>query len=367
MLHIIVTEGLHNNMSADLSQGPSCPLPLAHHTQIIMGHGSGGQLSHDLITQVIQPYFKNPYLDDGDDSACIPLPAAPGTLALTTDSHLVSPLFFPGGDIGRLSVCGTVNDLAMVGATPLYLTLGLILEEGLDVALLQKVLASMSFAAQEAGIQIVAGDTKVVEKGKADQIFINTSGYGFIPAGRSIVSGRNARPGDAVILSGAIGDHGIAVMAARNDLAFETEIRSDVAPLNHITEAFFAARIPIHVMRDPTRGGLGTTLNEIAGQSRVSIRIQNSRIPIHENVQAACDMLGFDPLYVANEGKMIVIAPSQYSDSLLQILHQHQAGREASVIGSVEETMPGKVVLVTDYGSSRLVPLLSGEMLPRIC
>lgn len=354
-------------MSNDLANGPVCPVPLAHSEQIILGHGSGGQLTHQLIEQVFQPYLRSSFLEDGDDSASIPVDPSAGRIALTTDSHLVTPLFFPGGDIGRLSICGTVNDLAMIGARPLYLTAGFILEEGLSIDLLRKVLESMSQSAAEAGVQIVAGDTKVVEKGKADQIFINTSGYGIIPTGRPTVSGRNAQNGDAIIISGTIGDHGIAVMAARNDLAFETTIASDVTPLNPLTEALFEQDIPVHVLRDPTRGGLGTTLNEIARQSQASLHIHETRIPVRDNVRAACEMLGFDPLYVANEGKMIVIVPSGYADRTLSILRQFPAGKDAALIGSVESKLPGKVVLHTEYGSTRLVPMLSGELLPRIC
>ena len=255
----------------------------------------------------------------------------------------------------------------MIGARPQYLTAGFILEEGLSISLLRRVLESMSAAAKEAGVEIVAGDTKVVEKGKADQIFINTSGYGIIPTGRPSVSGRNAQPGDAILISGTIGDHGIAVMAARNDLAFETQIESDVAPLNALTEALFTENLPIHVLRDPTRGGLGTTLNEIARQSQVSLHIHETEIPVRDNVRAACEMLGFDPLYVANEGKMIVIVPAADAFRVLEILHKFQAGIQAARIGTVEASLPGKVVLHTEYGSTRLVPMLSGELLPRIC
>jgi hydrogenase expression/formation protein HypE len=352
---------------ADLSNGPVCPVPLPHNRQIILGHGSGGQLTHQLIKDVFQKYLRSPFLEQGDDSASIPLEPPAGRIALTTDSHIVTPLFFPGGDIGRLAVCGTVNDLVMVGARPLYLTAGFILEEGLEIELLEKVLASMADAASQAGVQIVTGDTKVVEKGKADLIFINTSGFGLIPDERAGISGNNARPGDAVILTGTIGDHGIAVMSARNDLAFETEISSDVAPMNGLAEALFAVNLPIHVLRDPTRGGLGTTLNEIARQSQVSIHIHEAQIPIHPNVQAACEMLGFDPLYVANEGKMIVIAPAESANLMVEILRKLPFGENAALIGEVETSHPGRVVMHTEYGSTRLVPMLSGELLPRIC
>lgn len=354
-------------MTNDIANGPVCPVPFSHSDQIILGHGSGGQLTQQLIEQVFHAYLRSPFLEDGDDSASIPIDPSAGRIALTTDSHLVTPLFFPGGDIGRLSICGTVNDLAMVGAKPLYLTAGFILEEGLSIDLLRRVLESMAQSAAEAGVQIVAGDTKVVEKGKADQIFINTSGFGIIPTGRPNISGKNAQPGDAIIITGSMGDHGIAVMAARNDLAFETAIESDVAPLNHLTEALFEAGISVHVLRDPTRGGLGTTLNEIARQSQVSLHIHETDILVRESVRAACEMLGFDPLYVANEGKMIVIVPSAEADRALRILRGFPVGQQSAVIGAVETKLPGKVVLHTEYGSTRLVPMLSGELLPRIC
>jgi hydrogenase expression/formation protein HypE len=351
----------------DLANGPICSMPLPHDQQIILGHGSGGQLTHQLIRDVFQKYLKNSFLDQGDDSAVICLPAGAGKIALSTDSHIVSPIFFPGGDIGRLSVCGTVNDLIMVGAKPLYLTAGFILEEGLEISVLEQILQSMHTAAEEAGVQIVAGDTKVVEKGKCDKIFINTSGFGLIPPERSGISGNAALPGDSVILTGTIGDHGIAIMAARNDLSFEVTIESDVAPLNTLSESLFDKQIPVHVLRDPTRGGLGTTLHEIAAQSKVSIHLVEQNIPIRPNVQAACEMLGFDPLYVANEGKMIVIVPADSAGEVLEILRQHPLGRNACIIGSVQADRPGKVIMHTNYGSTRLVPMLSGELLPRIC
>ncbi len=351
----------------DLTNGPVCPLPLPHDEQIILGHGSGGQLTHQLIRDVFQKYLRNSLLDQGDDSAAIQLESNSGKIALTTDSHIVSPIFFPGGDIGRLAVCGTVNDLIMVGAKPMYLTAGFILEEGLEISTLELILQSMQTAAIEAGVEIVAGDTKVVEKGKCDKIFINTSGFGLIPSDRSNITGKNAQPGDAVILTGTIGDHGIAVMAARNDLAFETTIESDVAPLNSLSEILFHNQIPIHVLRDPTRGGLGTTLHEIASQSQVSIHLQEANLPIQPNVLAACEMLGFDPLYVANEGKMIIIVPADAVENVLDLLHQQPLGKNACFIGSVQSDHPGKVVLHTNYGSTRLVPMLSGELLPRIC
>lgn len=266
-----------------------------------------------------------------------------------------------------MAVCGTVNDLAMVGAIPRYLTAGFILEEGLDIQVLEQVVKSMAEAAQEAEVLIVAGDTKVVEKGKADRLFINTSGLGIMPVGRRTISGNQAKAGDVVILSGTMGDHGIAVLAARNDLAFEIDIESDVAPLNHSVEALLSAEMDIHVLRDPTRGGVGTTLNEIACQSQVSIHIDEQKLPIKPEVQSACEMLGFDPLYVANEGKMIIIAKPDHTDAILSVLRGFPTSAQATVIGSVLSSDPGNVILHTSYGSSRFVPMLTGELLPRIC
>lgn len=352
---------------SDLADGLLCPVPLSHQDKIILGHGSGGQLSHQLIERIFKKYFSNIYLAQGDDSAILPVGLSAGYIALTTDSHIVTPLFFPGGDIGRLAVCGTVNDLAMVGAIPRYLTAGFILEEGLDIQVLEQVVKSMAEAAQEAEVLIVAGDTKVVEKGKADRLFINTSGLGIMPVGRRTISGNQAKAGDVVILSGTMGDHGIAVLAARNDLAFEIDIESDVAPLNHSVEALLSAEMDIHVLRDPTRGGVGTTLNEIACQSQVSIHIDEQKLPIKPEVQSACEMLGFDPLYVANEGKMIIIAKPDHTDAILSVLRGFPTSAQATVIGSVLSSDPGNVILHTSYGSSRFVPMLTGELLPRIC
>ncbi len=354
-------------MAADLSNGPICPIPLAHDQKIILGHGSGGTLSHQLITSVFKKYLNNSLLAQNDDSAQFGLSNHSDRMALTTDSHIVTPIFFPGGDIGKLAICGTVNDLAMSGAIPRYLTAAFILEEGLEIAILEQVLESMCQTAKEAEVLIVAGDTKVVEKGKADQIFITTSGFGEIPNSYGNISGSNAKPGDTVILSGSIGDHGIAVMAARNDLAMEIDVKSDIAPLNIMIQNLLEKQIQIHVMRDPTRGGLGTTLNEIAIQSQISIHIDENSIPIKPSVRAACEMLGFDPLYVANEGKVIIISPSNQADLIISQLKCHPYGRDAAVIGTVKSEHPEKVILHNIYGTSRLVSMLNGELLPRIC
>jgi hydrogenase expression/formation protein HypE len=347
-------------------QGPVCPVPLHHHDQIVMGHGSGGRMTEELIREVFAPYFNNPALQEGNDFAQLATPPNAGRLSVSTDSHIVFPLTFPGGDIGRLAVCGTVNDVAMSGAEPVALTAGFILEEGLSIAVLSKIVQSMAASATEAGVMIVAGDTKVVERGKADGLFINTSGYGWIPNNLQI-GGQYAKPGDAVLLSGSMGDHGIAVLAARGDLGFETQLQSDVAPLNHLIHNLTSAIPQVHVLRDPTRGGLATTLNEIARQSNVTITIDETAVPIKPAVASACEMLGFDPLYVANEGKVIIILPEEYADQALTILHDQKYGKEAVRIGSVSDSPKPRVLLKTRLGSNRLLDVLAGEMLPRIC
>ncbi len=350
-------------------EGPVCPLPLAHDEQIVIGHGSGGRMTHDLIRKVFLPRLAGDALRAGNDFARLGLPtdaALRGRLAISTDSHIVTPLFFPGGDIGRLAICGTVNDVSMSGATPLYITAGFILEEGLPVAELERVVASMRTAADEAGVQIVAGDTKVVEKGKADRLFINTAGVGWISQERAI-GGEQARPGDVVLVSGTLGDHGIAVLAARGELGFETGVESDVAPLNGLIANVLRAAPNTHVLRDPTRGGLATTLNEIAGQSSVSIWLDEKAIPVQPAVQAACEMLGFDPLYVANEGKLIVIAPAEEAGAALAAMRAHPYGANAAQVGTVRASDPGRVLVKTLIGGTRILDMLAGEMLPRIC
>lgn len=345
--------------------GLLCPRPLAHGDAVVLGHGSGGKMTRDLIAKAFYPPFENPALMRGDDAAVVPV-AGEGRLAICTDSHLVSPLFFPGGDIGRLAVCGTVNDLAMVGARPSWLTAGFILEEGLPMLILEHVTASMKAAAEEAGVVIVAGDTKVAERGKADGIFISTAGAGWVPEGRE-VGGANARPGDVVLISGPIGDHGIAVLAARGELAFEVAIESDIAPLNGMVEAMFAACPGIRVLRDPTRGGLATALHEIALQSGVAIYVDEAAIPVRPSVAAACEILGFDPLYVANEGKLVAIVPAQEAEHVLEAMRATAYGAEACRIGEIGETPGGQVLMRTAVGGTRVVDVLAGEMLPRIC
>ncbi len=341
-----------------------CPVPIRDRGHVILGHGSGGKLSQDLIGGLFLPPFDNPALRAGNDAGVVD--PGPGRLAVSTDSHVVWPLFFPGGDIGRLAVCGTVNDVAMMGARPLYLTAGFILEEGLEIGLLEKVVESMQASAAEAGVQIIAGDTKVVERGKADGLYINSSGVGILLPSLNI-GGAMAQPGDVLILSGPIGDHGIAVLAARNELGLETEILSDVAPLNHLVAAMLEASDAIHVLRDPTRGGVGSTLNEIARQSGVSITLQEQHLPIRPAVQAACEMLGFDPLYIANEGRLLAVVGREDAEKVLEAMRGVRYGEEATIIGEVGERPQGRVLLKTAFGSTRIVDLLLGEMLPRIC
>jgi hydrogenase expression/formation protein HypE len=344
-------------------EGYTCPVPIRPTDTVILGHGSGGTLSRDLLNRLFLPELGKTAPRALDDSAVVTMDGQ--RYALTTDSHVVSPLFFPGGDIGRLAICGTVNDLAMIGATPVALTCGFVLEEGLPFELLQQVVISMKTAAQEAGVYIAAGDTKVVQKGSADQLFVNTSGIGKIPDGVNI-SGTNAREGDVVIVSGTIGDHGIAVLSAREGLGFETTLESDVAPLNHLVRAMIGTG-EIHVLRDPTRGGLATSLVEISEQSNVTIEINEQNLPFRPAVKAACEMLGFDPLYVANEGKLVAFVRENDANTVLDVMKKTKYGESAAVIGKVIGTGKSQVRLKTAIGGTRLVDMLPGEMLPRIC
>ena len=331
--------------------------------KILLAHGSGGKLAHELVEQSFLKALANPLLAKLDDSAVIDFN---GRLAFTTDSYVVSPIFFPGGDIGKLAVCGTVNDLAMSGAKPLYLSLSFIIEEGLPHHELNEIVDSVQKAAQEAGVKIVTGDTKVVHRGSADKLFINTAGVGIIPEGVD-VSGNNAKPGDRVILSGTIGDHGIAVLSQREGLSFSTQLESDCAPLGGLVAEILTASPNIHCLRDPTRGGLATTLNELAKQSKVSIRIEEEKIPVRQEVFAACEMLGFDPLYVANEGKLVAIVPAEDIDKVLKAMRGNRYGVDAAIIGEVRAEHPGRVVMKTSIGASRIVDMLVGDLLPRIC
>jgi hydrogenase expression/formation protein HypE len=346
-------------------EGTVCAPPLTHNEQIVMGHGAGGRMSHQLIQKAFMSAFDNPALRAGDDAARLES-SFHQNLAISTDSHVVFPLFFPGGDIGRLAVCGTVNDVAMLGARPLYLTAGFILEEGLPIETLHRVVAAMKAAADEAGVQIVAGDTKVVQKGKADGLYITTAGVGVIRPDVNI-GGSQAQAGDVVILSGSIGDHGIAVLDARGELGFQSTVQSDVAPLNHLIEAMLNVSNQVHVLRDPTRGGLATTLNEIAAQSNMGILLNEEKIPVRPEVAAACEMLGFDPLYVANEGKLVAIVARQDADSVIKAMRATPYGEDAVIIGEVVDNPRGRVLLKTALGTTRIVDMLAGEMLPRIC
>ena len=341
---------------------------MAKTAKILLAHGSGGRLSHELVGKEFLPSWANPILDQLDDSAVFSLSrdGSGPRLAFTTDSYVVKPLFFKGGDIGRLAVCGTVNDLAMVGAEPLYLSASFVIEEGLLLSTMRAVVRSMREAAAEAGVHIVTGDTKVVEGGAADGLFVNTAGLGVVPPGVEIGGGR-AQVGDAVILSGSIGDHGIAVLSQREGLEFESPVASDVAPLNRLVAAMLAASRNVHVLRDPTRGGLATTLNEIAGQSGVAVHIEEGKIPLKDGVWAACEMLGFDPLHVANEGKLVAMVAPQDAEGVLAAMRAARYGEEASIIGEVAAEPAGKVLMKTNIGGTRIVHMLVGEMLPRIC
>ncbi|MFC1899453.1 hydrogenase expression/formation protein HypE [Chloroflexota bacterium] len=331
--------------------------------KILLDHGSGGKLAHELIEKRFITALANPLLSKLDDSAVIEFN---GRLSFTTDSYIVSPIFFPGGDIGRLAVCGTVNDLSMSGAKPLYLSLAFIIEEGFPLSDLDRVLDSIQRTTKEAGVEIITGDTKVVTKGSADKLFINTTGIGMIPEGIDI-SANKAKPGDSVILSGPIGDHGIAVISKREGLSFSTELESDCAPLGNLVAEMLAASPNINCLRDPTRGGLATTLNEMAEQSNVSIRIIEEKIPVREEVLAACEMLGFDPLYVANEGKLIAIVPQEDSEKVLTAMRKNNYAKEAAIIGTVHKGNSGRVLMRTFLGASRIVDMLTGDLLPRIC
>jgi len=340
---------------------------------ILLAHGSGGQLSHELVEELFLRYFDSPALLQLDDSAVLDLPpdhlaVRRPRLAMSTDSYVVSPLFFPGGDIGKLAICGTVNDLSMSGARPLWLSAGFIIEEGLLLADLERIVASMATTAAQAGVQIVAGDTKVVDRGSADKLFINTAGVGLVPPGVTI-AGDQARPGDSILLNGTIGDHGMTIMTQREGLRFDSPLESDCAPLGGLVARLLAA-LPagtLHCLRDPTRGGLATTLNELAARSKVGIEIEERALPVREAVRGACELLGLDPLYVANEGKAVAIVAPGAAEPALAALHTDPYGREAVAIGRVTEAHPGRVVLHTALGARRVVDMLVGEQLPRIC
>jgi hydrogenase expression/formation protein HypE len=343
----------------------SCPIPDPSPPTVQLAHGGGGRQSQKLIESVFVAALRNPALELLHDGAVLEMP--PGRVAFTTDSYVVSPIFFPGGDIGSLAVHGTVNDLAMCGARPLYLSAGFVLEEGLSIEALRRVVDSMARAATAARVSVVTGDTKVVDRGKGDQLFINTSGIGVIPEGVTI-SPKRARPGDLVLLSGEIALHGIAILSVREGLQFETTIESDSAPLHELVSAALSVAGPgVHVLRDPTRGGVASALNEIAAAAQVSIRIDEQVIPIREEVRGACEILGFDPLYVANEGKCLALVERGRGEEVLAAWRRHPLGRQAALIGEVTEEPRGRVLLRTQIGSERIVEMLSGEQLPRIC
>ncbi|MEG0948027.1 MAG: hydrogenase expression/formation protein HypE [Bacteroidales bacterium] len=342
----------------------NCPIPHIDPTTIQLSHGGGGRMTHQLIANLFYPAFSNPLLNDQHDGAVFDCDGA--RLAYTTDSFVVDPLFFNGGNIGDLAVNGTVNDLTCCGAKPLFLTAAFIIEEGFSMDQLRLIVNSMRDAAQKAGISIVTGDTKVVDKGKCDKIFINTSGIGIVPKGCRIHPDQ-IEPGDVVILSGPIGKHGICILSSRENLGFETAIASDTASLNGMIEALLD-EIPVHVLRDPTRGGISSTLNEIAEAAGMRIVLEEEQLPIPEEVASACDLLGIDPLYVANEGVMIIIVREEYVKRTLQILHRFPEGKDAVAVGRITEKIPeGEVVLHTYLGGNRIVEMLSGEQLPRIC
>ncbi len=332
--------------------------------KVDMTHGAGGRAMAQLVSELFVSHFDNDLLLQGNDQAIFDAPE--GRMVMSTDGHVVSPIFFPGGDIGSLSVHGTINDVAMSGAKPLYLSAGFILEEGYPLADLERIVISMANASREAGVPVVTGDTKVVERGKGDGVFITTTGVGAVPAGIDI-SGENCRPGDAILVSGHIGDHGVAIMSSRENLAFETQIISDSAALHGLVADMVAAVPEIRCMRDPTRGGLAATLNEIAFQSQVGMHLNEEKIPLRSEVDAACELLGLDPLYVANEGKLVAFCPQEHAHNLLEVMRNHKHGEAAAIIGNVTDDDMGFVIMETGFGGTRIVDWLAGEQLPRIC
>ena len=341
-----------------------CPIPITDSDCILLGHGSGGRLSHQLINDIFYPAFKNNLLEQNHDG-CV-FPVKEGRIACSTDSFVVNPVFFPGGNIGDLAINGTVNDLACCGAEPEYLTVGFILEEGLPLADLRHIVTAMKEAAEKAGVRIIAGDTKVVERGKCDKIYINTTGIGIVPQGVDIAPSK-AVAGDAIICSGNIGAHGIAVLSARESLGFETELKSDTAALNKMCSCLIQEIKEIHVLRDPTRGGVGTTLNEIANSAKVEIELDEASLPVPEPVRGASEILGIDPLFIANEGIVLVILPEEYAEQAISILHRFPEGRNAARIGRALSQGRSLVKLKTIYGNHRIVSMLAGDQLPRIC
>jgi hydrogenase expression/formation protein HypE len=341
-----------------------CPVPVQGRDRIVMGHGGGGRMSAELLRKVFLPAFTNDVLARLEDQATLDWPG--GRLAFTTDAFVVQPIFFPGGDIGRLAVHGTVNDLAVGGARPLFISAAFILEEGLPIADLERIAASMKEACQAARVELVTGDTKVVDRGKGDQVFIATSGIGIVPSGLAL-SIRSARPGDRIVLSGTIGDHGMAILCLREGIDLETSLESDTAPLTDLAERALRASPGLRVMRDPTRGGLAATLHELAQASGVGVRIEEERIPLRPEVRGACELLGLDPLHVANEGKLVAVVPAAEAERVVESLREHPLGRNAAVIGEVLPDGPGIVRLKSRAGGERVVTQPAGEPLPRIC
>lgn len=347
----------------------TCPLPLQNYPTIVMGHGSGGRMMSDLIRHMFLPQLENETLNQLGDSAVLQFDQTMDVatqIAFSTDSFVVNPLIFPGGNIGELAVYGTVNDLAMTGARPLYLSAGFILEEGLPMETLGEITSAFAAACKIADVQVVTGDTKVVNKGHGDGLYINTTGIGLIPP-EVTISPKSAQVGDAVIVSGTVGDHGMAIMSVREGLEFETRIISDTAPLHELVEAMLAASLEIHCLRDATRGGLASALNELASSSRVGINFEEGKVPLRTAVKAACEMLGIDPFFVANEGKLVAIVKTEVAEEVLAAMHSHPLGKDAALIGHIVDEHPGMVVSITGIGGLRVVDLPAGELLPRIC
>ncbi|HUI09951.1 MAG TPA: hydrogenase expression/formation protein HypE [Bacteroidota bacterium] len=355
---------MDNKQPVDLSAGLACPIPISEYSSVLLAHGGGGKLTHQLIQRMFVPQFANDMLSAEHDGAVFS--AGGERLAFSTDAYVIRPLFFPGGNIGELAVNGTVNDLAMCGARPLYLSSALIIEEGLLMDDLWKIVVAMQGAAQRAGVALVTGDTKVVDRGKGDGIFITTSGVGVVGHGITI-DPRSARPGDKIIVNGPIAVHGIAIMSVREGLAFDTEIRSDTAALNGLVDAILKAGSDVHVLRDPTRGGVASVVNEIAQSSRQGILLDESALPLGEEVRGACEILGLDPLYVANEGKLLAFVAPASAEKVLHAMRSHPLGKDSVVIGEVVAEHPGVVVMKSRIGGTRVVDMLSGEQLPRIC
>ncbi|HZP04946.1 MAG TPA: hydrogenase expression/formation protein HypE [Terracidiphilus sp.] len=342
----------------------TCAIPLPARDTVLLGHGSGGRLSAELVRDIFLPAFGDPELARLNDQAVVSI--GDSRIAMTTDSFVINPLFFPGGDIGSLAVNGTVNDLAVGGATPLFLSVAFILEEGLSMDVLHRVVRSLQVAAEAANVRVVTGDTKVVERGKGDGLFINTTGIGLVPAGISL-SADNAQPGDKILLSGPVGEHGIAILAQREGLEFETTIESDCAPLHTLCAEILSAGAGVRCMRDLTRGGLSSALNEIAAQAKVGVELNETAIPVREEVKGACEMLGFDPLYVANEGKLIAIVAPDSAENVLSAMRRNRFGQQSSIIGTITAAHVGLVTMKTLLGTTRVVDMLSGDQLPRIC